>query len=93
MSLLSWFVNPEILEYSEDMETGMEACLSVPGMCGDVLRHKRIKVKYFNGIEEIVEEYEGMNARIIQHEYDHLIGVLYIDKAENMREFVAEQKE
>lgn len=80
------FVNPTILEHSEETEIDTEGCLSVPEKCGEVERYKAIKVRYFNGKEIITEEYEGMNARIIQHEYDHLNGVLYIDKAENIRE-------
>lgn len=85
------FVNPTILEHSEETEIDTEGCLSVPEMCGEVERYKKIKVRYFNGKEIVVEEYEGMNARIIQHEYDHLNGVLYIDKAENIREVQREK--
>lgn len=80
------FVNPTILEHSEETEIDTEGCLSVPEKCGDVARYKKIKVRYFNGKETVTEEYEDMNARIIQHEYDHLNGVLYIDKAENIRD-------
>lgn len=83
------FVNPVILEHSEEKEVDTEGCLSVPGKCGDVERYKTIKVKYFNGRENVVATYEGMNARIVQHEYDHLSGVLYIDKAENIRDIEA----
>ncbi len=80
------FINPVILEHSEETEVDTEGCLSVPEKCGEVERYKTIKIKYFNGGEIVTENYEGMNARIIQHEYDHLNGVLYIDKAENIRE-------
>lgn len=80
------FVNPVILEHSDETEIDTEGCLSVPGKCGDVERYKTIKVRYFNGRDVVTKEYEGMNARIIQHEYDHLTGVLYIDKAKNVRD-------
>lgn len=80
------FVNPVILEHSEETEVDTEGCLSVPGKCGDVKRYKKIKIKYFDGKDVITREYEGMNARIVQHEYDHLTGVLYIDKAQNIRD-------
>lgn len=80
------FVNPVILEHSDETEIDTEGCLSVPEKCGDVERYKKIKVKYFNGKDVITREYEGMNARIVQHEYDHLTGVLYIDKAQNIRD-------
>lgn len=79
------FVNPTILEHSEETEVDTEGCLSVPEMCGEVERYTKIKIRYFNGKENVTNEYEGLNARIIQHEYDHLNGVLYIDKAENIR--------
>ena len=82
---LELFVNPVILGHSKEMEYGTEGCLSVPEKCGDVLRYKSIKIKYFNGQKLVTKVYEGMNARIIQHEYDHLDGILYIDKAENIR--------
>lgn len=84
------FINPTILEHSEETEIDTEGCLSVPEMCGEVERYKRVKVKYFNGQETVTKWYDGMNARIIQHEYDHLNGVLYIDKAENIREIQRE---
>lgn len=89
---IALFVNPTILDHSEETETDVEGCLSVPEMCGDVERYKTIKIRYFNGKEVLTEEYEGMNARIIQHEYDHLNGVLYIDKAENVRKVEREIK-
>jgi len=85
------FVNPTILEYSDGMEIDTEGCLSVPGICGEVERHKAIKIKYFNGKQIVTKEYDGMNARIIQHEYDHLKGVLYIDKAKNIKEVEMEE--
>ena len=79
------FINPIIFEHSEETEIDTEGCISVPEKCGEVERYKKIRIKYYNGKEITVAEYEGLNARIIQHEYDHLSGVLYIDKAENIR--------
>ena len=79
------FINPKILEYSEETEVNTEGCLSVPELCGDVERSTKIKIKYSNGHNTVIKEYEGHNARIIQHEYDHLSGILYTDKAKNMR--------
>lgn len=81
---LELFINPTILEHSNETNFNMEGCLSVPGKSGEVERYNKIKIKYFNGKNTITEEYEDMNARIIQHEYDHLNGVLYIDKAKNI---------
>ena len=78
------FVNPSITYRSEEMEWGSEGCLSVPGLRGEVERHQTIRVKYFNGHNTVEDEFTGMNARIIQHEYDHLSGILYTDKAQNV---------
>ena len=73
------FINPKILETSgEDLET--EGCLSLPGKQGEVLRPKKVKVKAFNiKGEEFTLEAEGLLARAICHENDHLDGVLFID--------------
>ncbi|ABS60804.1 peptide deformylase [Fervidobacterium nodosum] len=73
-------VNPEIIEKSEEKELGEEGCLSVPGVFADVLRHKWIRVRYQDEHGTYHEELlEGYPARIFQHEYDHLDGVLFID--------------
>lgn len=75
-------VNPEILEESGE-QTGQEACLSVPGKVGVVTRSNYVKVKAFDeDMEEIIIEGEGLLARAIQHEVDHLSGVLYVSKIE-----------
>lgn len=76
-----FFVNPEIVEFSEEREYGSEGCLSVPDMSGDVLRSTSIRLRYnrpsdFELVEEVVEEFTAV---IFQHEIDHLNGVLYID--------------
>jgi len=73
-------VNPEILERSHDTWVYEEGCLSIPGIRGDVTRPLTIKVRYqdVHGKEHTVET-EGMFARILQHEIDHLDGKLFID--------------
>ncbi|MDO4541009.1 MAG: peptide deformylase [Syntrophomonadaceae bacterium] len=74
-------INPEILEMAGE-QVGSEGCLSVPGYVGEVTRAKKIKVKALNrNGDEIVIEAENHRARCIQHEIDHLDGVLYIDRA------------
>ncbi len=84
-------VNPEIVEKSEEMVEGMEGCLSVPGLIGLVNRHEKITVKAQtrHGKPQKVKA-EGWMARIIQHELDHLDGVLYIDRASEVYEPVSE---
>ncbi|MEN3043407.1 MAG: peptide deformylase [Fervidobacterium sp.] len=73
-------VNPEILEKSEEKEIGEEGCLSVPGVFANIQRHRWIRVRYQDEHGVYHEEFlEGYAARIFQHEYDHLDGVLFID--------------
>lgn len=80
-------INPVILEKSEETQVCMEGCLSVPGYQGEVTRPKKVKVKYLDreGTEHI-EEFENLGAVVASHEIDHLDGVLYTDKAENLEE-------
>lgn len=86
-------VNPEIVE-EEGEQFGPEGCLSIPGLQGDVKRKNRVKVKGMNrNGEEIVIEGTGYLARALQHEIDHLNGVLYIDLAERVYEPKEEDEE
>lgn len=74
------FINAHILERSGDDVPFKEGCLSIPGIHEDVTRKDRIKIAYRdeNWVEH-VEEFSGPRARIIQHEYDHLDGIVFID--------------
>ncbi len=75
-------VNPEIVKPSDDMEMGIEACLSIPGVAGEVERHTAITVKGLNRFGKPVKyKVSGWLARIFQHEIDHLNGVLFTDLA------------
>lgn len=74
-------VNPEILEKSEQTVLGEEGCLSVPDERGEVARAEMIQVRYFTLQGEKVEaEFHGFPARIIQHEVDHLDGILFVER-------------
>jgi peptide deformylase len=74
-------VNPKIVEFSDSKEIDMEGCLSFPDMSGEVERSKWIKVEAFNlKGKKMKKKYTGWEARIFQHEYDHLDGVVYIDR-------------
>lgn len=80
-------INPEIIEFSDETETGEEGCLSIPGIWGQVERSSKILVKYKNfKNKEMTLELTHFNARIIQHEVDHLNGILFIDKALSLKE-------
>ena len=86
-------INPEIIEQSGS-QTGQEGCLSVPGKSGTVTRPDHVKVKALNeNMEEYVLEGEGLLARAICHECDHLSGVLYVDKVEGELEDVSAEFE
>lgn len=79
-------VNPVIEPVGDEMALGWEGCLSIPGMRGIVPRHAHIR---YRGVgldgEPIEREARGFHARVIQHENDHLDGVLYIDRMPNLR--------
>ena len=81
------FINPEIIETSGKNKIKYEACLSVPGKYGVVDRPNKVKIKY-QDINGNVEEktYSGYTCLAICHEYDHLDGILYSDKATAMYE-------
>ncbi|GMI56129.1 hypothetical protein ScalyP_jg10413 [Parmales sp. scaly parma] len=74
-------INPTIVEKSVGKAVDEEGCLSFPNMAGDVSRHKWIKVEGVNGLtgKKWKKKFVGFEARIFQHEYDHLDGVCYID--------------
>lgn len=74
------FINAKITEETGEKWPYEEGCLSLPGIRADVSRPKSVKIKYFDtDWVEHEEVYEGMAARIIQHEYDHLEGILFTD--------------
>jgi peptide deformylase len=74
------FINPEIIEEDGDDWGFEEGCLSIPGIRAEVMRPEVIRIRYVDlDGNEYDEEYDGMAARIIQHEYDHLEGKLFTD--------------
>ena len=85
-------VNPEIIEVSEERKTSKEGCLSVPGMVGVVDRPVRVRVraKGMDGKPFEIEG-EGMLAKALLHEIDHLEGILYTDIAESVEEVKPEE--
>ncbi|PHS39488.1 MAG: peptide deformylase [Robiginitomaculum sp.] len=75
-----FFINPEILESADELKPYEEGCLSVPEVYDEIERPSRVKIRYldYHG-KEVVEWAEGLYAICIQHEMDHLKGVLFID--------------
>ena len=88
------YINGHILEYDDsEIETLEEGCLSLPGLHERVTRPTRIKVKYFD--ENFVEHdewVEGYLARVIQHEFDHLEGVVFADRLSPLRKQLVKNK-
>lgn len=87
-------INPKIIRASGE-QVGIEGCLSVPGLQGEVRRANEVEVK---GLDEngkpVKIKAEGLTARIIQHELDHLNGVLFIDRAEpNTLHYITAEEE
>lgn len=75
-------INPEIVKFSEEKELGVEGCLSIPGLVGEVERFTAIHLKGLNRREQPMKfKAEGWLARIFQHEVDHLNGVVFPDIA------------
>ena len=78
-------INPIINEFGENWNFN-EGCLSIPNVREDILRRNSVKIKYYDQKFHFHEEvYSGLAARIIQHEYDHLKGVLFIDKLPKLK--------
>jgi peptide deformylase len=75
------FINPSIIETSQDMVKYEEGCLSVPGIWAEVIRPSAIRIQAWNEKgRPFTLDVGGLLARIIQHEYDHLEGILFIDR-------------
>lgn len=80
------FINPELLEESEETCTYSEGCLSLPGISENVVRPERVVMRYLDeNFQEHEEEFTGFCARIVQHEYDHLEGHLFTDRISPIR--------
>jgi peptide deformylase len=81
-------INPVLTPLSDDEEEGWEGCLSVPGMRGVVPRFKRLRYQGFDEVGQPIDRtVEGFHARVVQHECDHLIGMLYPMRVRNFAQF------
>ncbi|MBS3806443.1 MAG: peptide deformylase [Bacteroidales bacterium] len=87
------FVNPEILERHGDDKTYEEGCLSIPNLREEIVRPEKVRIRYYDRhFNQHEEEYVGIAARIIQHEYDHLQGVLFTDKVAPLKKRMLRNK-
>ena len=81
-------INPEVAIIGTERESEWEGCLSVPGMRGLVPRYTSIKYRGYDVKGNLIErEADGFHARVVQHEVDHLDGVLYPTRIENLKDF------
>jgi peptide deformylase len=81
-------VNPVLTATSEEMEEGWEGCLSLPGLRGKVPRHLHLRYTGFDQFGQPIErEVSGFHARVVQHETDHLWGILYPRRIRDLRNF------
>ena len=81
-------INPKIYKISDDTDNQWEGCLSIPGMLGLVKRYTSISYKGFDVNGNIIQQnVNGLCARIIQHEYDHLMGIVYTDRLVNKKAY------
>jgi peptide deformylase len=87
------FINPEIIEEFGNMVDYEEGCLSIPGVYGNVSRHSQLKMSYtdIDGTEK-TETFSGFTARVIQHEYDHIMGQLFIEKLKPLKKQLIRKK-
>ncbi|WP_339711028.1 peptide deformylase [Cyclobacterium amurskyense] len=80
------FINPIILDEYGDKYTFEEGCLSIPEVRAEITRPEKLTIEYFDenwNLKE--EEFSGMTARVIQHEYDHLEGILFVDYLKGLK--------
>jgi peptide deformylase len=87
------FINAEIIEESGKEWAFEEGCLSIPGIREDVYRQPVVKIKYLNEKFEPQEKtFDGMTARVIQHEYDHIEGILFTDRIKPLKKTLLKKK-
>jgi len=85
-------INPKIIKASKSKETEWEGCLSIPGIRAKISRHKKITVKYTTLTnEKRVEKFEGFVARVFQHEFDHLNGLVFLDRIKSTKDIITEE--
>lgn len=87
------FINAELLDESGEPWMYEEGCLSIPDIHVEIERNAKVKIKYFDeNWNEYLEDYDGVNARVIQHEYDHIEGILFIDRMKPLKRRMINRK-
>jgi len=86
-------INPQIVAHSDEVVKGWEGCLSIPGIRGLVPRYQAIEVEYTNQQGKTQrQQLTDFVARIVQHEYDHLNGLVFLDRVESTQDLITEQE-
>lgn len=87
------FINPEIIEFHGEDVIYSEGCLSIPGFFEEVIRKDGITIKYYDeNFKPHTDKFEGIKSRIVQHEYDHLDGILFTDRLSALRKKIIKNK-
>lgn len=87
------FINPIILDEYGDDYSFEEGCLSIPEVRAEITRPEKLTIEYFDENWNLVEEeFSGMTARVIQHEYDHLEGILFVDYLKGLKKRLVKSK-
>ncbi len=87
------FINPKILKEEGDDWAFTEGCLSIPDIREDVFRQPKVKIEFYDeNFEKHTKEYQGLAARVIQHEYDHIEGILFTDKISSLKKRLIKSK-
>lgn len=90
---LSVLINPEIEVIGDELSSGWEGCLSIPGLRGEVTRASHIRYRALDASGSVIEgEASGFHARVIQHECDHLDGILYPQQMDDMSKLIFESE-
>ena len=87
------FINPNITNEEGEKELYNEVCLSIPEIREDINRKPKITIEYLDEeFNSCKEEYDGVNARVIQHEYDHIEGILFTDHVSSLKKRLIKRK-
>lgn len=87
------FINPKILKFYGEKVSMSEGCLSIPEVREDVERFECIEIEYYDeNFEKHIATFDGFTSRVIQHEYDHIEGVLFTDKIKLLRKQIIKSK-
>ena len=85
-------INPSWKKLSDDTDVQFEGCMSVPSIRGKVERYKNIELTYYNeNGEKIVKKISGFFARLVQHECDHLDGIVFLEKVKGSKDFATKE--